>query len=105
MDVLARNPVVLKDDMLLFVSANGKEKKALNAVKEDFYAGHTCPQWCEGVLDNVRRITSSIELDEGKNSVYIYAGSPNVSFDKIMLFKSGITPVKSYLGAPESYRG
>ncbi len=104
-DVLARNPVVLKDDMLLFVSANGKEKKALNAVKEDFYAGHTCPQWCEGVLDNVRRITSSIELDEGKNSVYIYAGSPNVSFDKIMLFKSGITPVKSYLGAPESYRG
>jgi len=104
-DVLARNPVVLGEDMILYVSANDDKKIALNAVKSDFYAGHTCPQWCDGVLDNVRRITCEIDLKEGENSIYVHAASPNVSFDKIMLFNADKGVKDSYLGAPESYRG
>ena len=104
-DILSRNPVVLGQDMLIYASANDGEKKSVNAVKSDFYAGHTCPEWCDGVLDNVRRRETSLELKAGKNSIYIHAGSPNVSFDKIMLVKKETKPLKSYLGAPESYRG
>ena len=103
-DILSRNPVVTGDDMILYVSAGETDKVALNAVEDDFYAGHTCPQWCEGVLDNVRRITSKLELRKGKNSICIQAGSPNVSFDKLILWREEIDLPYSYLGPMESYR-
>jgi len=102
-DILARNPVVMGQDMLLAVAVDDGEKVYLNAVDKDFYAGHTCPQWCMGVLDNVRRITAQIELKEGKNSLYVYAQSPNVSFDKIVVYRADVNLPQSYLGPVNSY--
>ena len=102
-DVLARNPVVLGQDMLLAVSVNEGEKVLMNAVNSDFYAGHTSPQWCGGVLDNVRRITAKVQVKPGENSLYVYAQSPNVSFDKIVLWREDIKLPKSYLGPVDSY--
>ena len=103
-DMLARNPVIPGDDMILYVSSNDGEKIELNGVNKDFYAGHTCPQWCEGVLDNVRRLTSKVELKAGLNTINVFAGSPNVSFDKIILWREGIVLPHSYLGPKESFR-
>ena len=103
-DMLARNPVVPGDDMILYVSLNDGKKIKLNGVGKDFYAGHTCPQWCEGVLDNVRRITGKVEMKAGLNTINVFAGSPNVSFDKIILWKEGMSLPHSYLGPRESYR-
>ena len=103
-DVLSRNPVIKGDDMILYISANDGEKIPLNAVNRDFYAGHTCEQWCDGVLDNVRRIRNKLTLKKGKNCIYIHAGSPNVSFDRIILSREGMQLPYSYLGPKESYR-
>ena len=102
LDVLSRNPVVMGEPMVLFVSINDGEMFKLDLVDDDFYAGHTCPQWCRGVLDNVRRITKDIEIKSGINKLTIFGGSPNVSFDKLILFnnKYGVRP--SYLGPVES---
>lgn len=102
-DVLARNPVVLGQDMILAAAVNDGDKVYLNAVNKDYYAGHTCPQWCKGVLDNVRRITSKVQVNEGENHLYIYAQSPNVSFDKIVLYREDVNLPKSYLGPVDSY--
>ncbi len=102
-DVLARNPVAMGQDMLLAVSVNDGEKVLLNAVNPDFYAGHTCPQWCMGVLDNVRRITARVECKLGENHLYVYAQSPNVSFDKVTLWREDVALPASYLGPVDSY--
>lgn len=101
-DVLARNPVVMGQDMVLFASANGESRVTLKLAEDDFYAGHTCPQWCMGVLDNVRRIRTDIKVKEGFNKLYIIAGSPNVSFDKIIIFDKEKGLKDSYLGPVES---
>ena len=103
-DVLSRNPIIKGDDMILYISANDGQKIPMNAVNRDFYAGHTCEQWCDGVLDNVRRIRNKITLKKGKNCIYIHAGSPNVSFDRIILSREGMQLPYSYLGPKESYR-
>jgi len=103
-DVLARNPVVLGNDMTLAVAVNNGDKVYMNAVNKDFYAGHTSPQWCAGVLDNVRRITAKVEVKPGENDLFIYAQSPNVSFDKIVLWREDVKLPKSYLGPVDSFR-
>ncbi len=104
LDVLSRNPVVMGEKMEVCVSCNedGEGLKVLKAVEDDFYASHTCPQWCMGVLDNVRRIRTNVKIKEGFNKLYIYAGSPNVSFDKIMLWPADYRMPQTYLGASES---
>ena len=104
MDVLARNPVVLGQDMMLAVAVNDSDKVYMNAVESDFYAGHTCPQWCNGVLDNVRRIVAKVPVKAGVNSLYVYAQSPNVSFDKITLWREDVKLPESYLGPVDSAR-
>lgn len=103
-DVLARNPVVLGQDMMLAVAVNDSDKVYMNAVESDFYAGHTCPQWCNGVLDNVRRIVAKVPVKAGVNSLYVYAQSPNVSFDKITLWREDVKLPESYLGPVDSAR-
>jgi len=100
--VLARNPVVMGQDMVLAVSANGDEPVTLKLAEDDFYAGHTCLQWCRGVLDNVRRIRTDIKVKKGFNKIHIIAGSPNVSFDKLIIFDKEKGLKDSYLGPVES---
>ena len=102
-DMLARNPVVLGQDMLVAVAIDDGEKVLLNGVNKNFYAGHTSGQWCAGVLDNVRRIKAIVDVKPGKNSLYVYAQSPNVSFDKIVLWKESVKLPESYLGPTGSY--
>lgn len=102
--VLARNPVVMGEEMLLFASANDGEKVKLKLTEDDFYAGHTCPQWCMGVLDNVRRIRCDIKVKSGYNKLDIIAGSPNVSFDKLVIFDKEKGIKDSYLGPVPSCR-
>lgn len=113
-DVLSRNPVVMGEKMEVYAVCNGNPQnaaamsgepeniKVISAVEDDFYASHTCPQWCMGVLDNVRRIRTRVKVKKGFNKLYILAGSPNVSFDKIMLWSSDYRMPVTYLGAPES---
>ena len=104
---ILRNKKAMTDEQRVIVavaSSNENQKIKLNGTDKDFYAGHTCVQWCEGVLDNVRRITGKVELKAGLNTINVFAGSPNVSFDKIILWKEGMKLPHSYLGPKESYR-
>lgn len=101
-DILSRNPVVMGEKMEIYAGCNEESPVTISAVKEDFYASHTCPQWCMGVLDNVRRIKTTVKVKKGFNKLFIYAGSPNVSFDKIMLWPNDYKMPLTYLGALES---
>ena len=97
-DMLSRNPVVLGEDMIIRAALNEEEIVEMNGVGSDYYAGHTCPQWCAGVLDNVRRIRTNVKVKKGFNKLTIFAASPNISFDKIVLFDNDRPIRESYLG-------
>lgn len=109
LDVLARNPVVMGEDMMLKLALNEECEDGydaytcVNTVVPDYYASHTCPQWCAGVLDNVRRINTNIKVKEGFNKLYIFAGSPNISIDKLVISSKERPLPESYLGPRESF--
>ena len=56
-----------------------------------------------GVLDNVRRITTEVTLKKGVNRMYVYAMSPNVMFDKFVVYNKETGLKESYLGPEESF--
>lgn len=102
-DVLARNPIVKGEAMIFGLVVNDGRGITVNTVKDDFYSNVQCEQWSRGVLDNVRRITTEIDVKEGLNHLFIYALSPNVSFDKFVIYKEGCLK-ESYMGPEESYK-
>ena len=74
----------------------------IETVVDDYYTSYNCAQWCDGVLDNVRRIGTKLKVKRGLNKLYIFACSPNISIDRIILSNPD-TPLKeSYLGPEES---
>ncbi|MCR5800230.1 MAG: glycosyl hydrolase 115 family protein [Lachnospiraceae bacterium] len=100
-DVLSRNPVVMGHKMTLRAAISG-EVYNIETVVDDYYTSYNCAQWCDGVLDNVRRIQIKVKVKSGINKLYIFACSPNISIDRIILSNPD-TPLKeSYLGPEES---
>lgn len=102
-DVLARNPVVKGQPMTFGIKLNDGEMMSVNTVVDDYYANGVCRQWANGVLDNVRRISTEVTLKKGVNRMYIYAMSPNVMFDKFIVYNKEKGLKESYLGPEESF--
>lgn len=100
----ARNPVAKGGVMKFAVSANGDTPVCLQAVHDNYYTEWQDPQWSEGVLNQVRIVTTKLSLKEGVNEISIYAGETGVLFEKFILHAAGRKMPISYLGAPESYR-
>lgn len=102
-DVLQRNPVVKGAPMNFGLKINDGEFGVVNTVNDNYYTNGHSGQWAEGVLDNVRRIETEIQVKKGINHMYIYAMSPNVMFDKFVIYNKETGLKKSYLGPLESY--
>lgn len=102
-DVLQRNPVVKGTPMNFGLKVNEGEFTVVNTVDENYYTYESSAQWANGVLDNVRRIETEIQVKKGENHMYIYAMSPNVMFDKFVIYDKTKGLKKSYLGPMESY--
>lgn len=103
-DVLQRNPVVKGQPMCFGLQVNDGEFVTVNTVRDDYYTYNECAEWCNGVLDNVRRVLTDIMVKKGINHIKIYAMSPDVMFDKFVIYNKKIGLKKSYLGPKESYR-
>lgn len=103
-DVLQRNPVVKGEQMTFGLQMNDNGFICVNTVKDDYYTNTECPEWCMGVLDNVRRVNTEVSVKKGLNHMYIYAMSPDVMFDKFIIYNKEKGLKKSYFGPMESYR-
>ena len=98
------NPFGREPKILVGVSVNGGSIKKINMIPEGFAVGDGNPYWSQGVLDNVRKTTFTVELKEGLNTLNIHAINPNLVLQKIVICEEGAKVPESYLGPKPTYR-
>lgn len=82
---------------------DGKVRK-VNMIPEGFMVGDGNPFWSQGVLDNTRKTVVTLNLNEGVNTIKIFAIDPNLVLHKIVISESGVEVPKSYLGPKPTYK-
>ena len=97
------NPFYREPKILVGVSVNEGKVKKINMIPEGFAVGDGNPYWSQGVLDNVRKTTFTIELKEGLNTLSIYSINPNFVLQKIVICEEGAKIPESYLGPKPTY--
>ena len=98
------NPFGREPSILVGVSVNGGKVKKVNMIPDGFAVGDGNPYWSQGVLDNVRKTTVTVELKEGVNDINIHAVNPNLVLQKIVICEEGAEIPESYLGPKPTYR-
>ena len=97
------NPFTREPKILVGISVNGGKVKKVNMIPEGFSVGDGNPYWSQGVLDNVRKTTVTVELNEGLNTFKIHAIDPNLVLQKIVICEEGAKIPESYLGPKPTY--
>ena len=97
------NPFSREPKILVGVKVNDGSVKKINMIPEGFAVGDGNPYWSQGVLDNVRKTTFTVELKEGINTLGIYAINPNLVLQKIVICENGAKIPESYLGPKPTY--
>ena len=98
------NPFSREPSILVGISVNGGKVKKVNMIPEEFAVGDGNPYWSQGVLDNVRKTSVTIELEAGVNVINIHAVNPNLVLQKIVICEEGAKIPESYLGPKPTYR-
>jgi hypothetical protein len=94
-----------KDNKLQFtVDVNG-EKILKDAVDpERFAVGDDQQPWGNDITNNIRIATVYAECRAGLNLLKVSPVTPNMVLEKIVIHNANKPMLKSYLGAPETYR-
>ncbi|MBR6475283.1 MAG: glycosyl hydrolase 115 family protein [Lachnospiraceae bacterium] len=97
------NPFSREPKILVGVKVNDGSIKKINMIPEGFAVGDGNPYWSQGVLDNVRKTTFTVDLKEGLNTLSIHAINPNLVLQKIVICEEGAKIPESYLGPKPTY--
>lgn len=99
------NPLVYGGKLRYGISVNGEAPRAVAVTPEGYRGGDPgCDVWCEAVLNQEHVAETSVSLREGLNRITVYAGDAGIVLERLTLERDGIRILKSYLGAPVSYR-
>lgn len=96
-------PTTAKPTMPAALSLNGEDEFVFETVKEPAAFYPTCRQWSEEALSNVKQFKCTVLCRPGINSLKYYHISPNLTLERIVLYKQGSAPLESYLGPKESF--
>jgi hypothetical protein len=98
------NTAYMDHKLALGIQINEGEIQIENAVSENFRSlDLNCMEWISGVMNNIRIHQSSVKCQKGLNRLRIYAVSPFMVLEKIVLYSKGTKIPESYLGPNESY--
>jgi hypothetical protein len=97
------NPVTTDNTIYYGIQANDGQIHVLNAIAKGQKVGEYNHNWAAGVLDNIRRHSSKIVCQGGLNSVKVFAVSPGLVLEKLVIYPVGKKPAESYLGPAETY--
>ena len=97
------NPFSREPKILVGISVNEGKLKKINMIPEGFAVGDGNPYWSQGVLDNVRKTTFTVDLNEGLNTLSVYSIDPNFVLQKIVICEEGAKIPESYLGPKPTY--
>ncbi|MDR0223424.1 MAG: glycosyl hydrolase 115 family protein [Oscillospiraceae bacterium] len=79
-------------------------RRVITAIPSDFRAGSpSCAEWCQGVLDNIRKSRAEFRFGAGVRELTIGALEAGLVLERVLIYKKGELPLKSYLGPPESF--
>ena len=81
------NPVTTENRLQYAVSVNGHQ-----------------PVWARGVLDQIRRRSVPVQLEQGINTIRVTPVTPGFVLEKIVIYPHGNKPAEAYLGPTETYR-
>ena len=98
------NPVTTENRLQYVVSVNGVPMQILDAVTDDFKIGDHQPVWARGVLDQIRRRSVPVQLEQGINTIRVTPVTPGFVLEKIVIYPHGNKPAEAYLGPTETYR-
>jgi hypothetical protein len=102
---LAPSNTAFIDRKLYFgIQINEGEIKIENAVSDKFKSlDLSCLEWVSAVRDNIRIYKSNAYCRKGINNLRIYAVSPALVLERIVLYSENSKILESYLGPAESY--
>ena len=86
------------------MQVKGGETKIVTLVPADFRAGESGDyRWSSGVLNQERRISTSLTFEEGVQEIGIGAMEAGLVLERVILYKKGTEKKEAYLGPVESY--
>ncbi|HEX3023096.1 MAG TPA: glycosyl hydrolase 115 family protein [Lachnospiraceae bacterium] len=90
--------------MYLGIQTNDEDIQLQNTVSEGFRAfDYNCQDWVSAVINNIRVFKTFVNCRKGINHLRIYAVSPALVLEKIVLYQQDKFLPESYLGPLESY--
>lgn len=102
--VAPTNSVVNKQSINAYVQVRNGEAKVVTLVPADFRAGESSdPRWANGVLNQERRISTTLTLDKGVQEIGVGAMEAGLVLERVILYKKGVQKKAAYLGPIESF--
>lgn len=95
------NPVTKDGTIFCGIQANQDDINIVNTLPEGYRVDDH--SWAEGVLSNIHKHISKINCQAGVNTLRIYAVSPGLVLEKLVIYPEGKKPAESYLGPTETY--
>lgn len=97
------NPMQKGNRISCCYSLNDNNRQILDVVSENYYTEWYNQEWNFGVMNNIRIVTTTVNLNKGKNTLKFYATEPNIILEQIVLYpinkklpKLQLAPVESH---------
>lgn len=98
------NPPESGQNLSFGLQVNHEETQTVTLLPEGYDAGNpACAPWCEMVLDQIRVTPCRVSLQDGINTLRVFALDPGFTLEKIVLVRSTDRLLSSYLGPQETY--
>lgn len=99
------NPVSMGSSMNIMLQPEGGMPVKVELVPKDFRAGDTRDyRWCQGVLDQIRKVVVPMTFEAGEQQLVIGALDAGVVLERIRIYKRKEDLKNSYHGPEETYR-
>lgn len=95
------NPVTTDGTLFYGIQVNEEAINVVNALPEGYRVDDW--NWAQGVLNHIRRHSTTASCSAGLNTLRIFAVSPGFVLEKLVIYPEGKKPADSYLGPPETY--
>lgn len=95
------NPVTNDGTLRYGIQVNEEAINVVNALPEGYRVDDW--NWAQGVLNHIRRHSTTASCSAGLNTLRIFAVSPGFVLEKLVIYPAGKKPADSYLGPTETY--
>ena len=102
--VAPTNSVVNKQSVNVALQVNEEAPVKLTLVPENFRAGDTGDwRWCEGVLNQERRVRTKVMLEAGVQTIGVGAMEAGMVLERVVVYSKDAEKQEAYLGPDNSF--